>query len=135
MHGHSYAQAFAQLFQANLEVLRAMAPKQHRSRSRSCSKGQAASKEDRVCSRARCKAQAASQSSGTFEISGASQSSGSMTSEKKCERDFNNSAFMCSMNNPWIKVAHPSLRGVYYYFNEDTEESLWEPPPGCRPRD
>ena len=30
------------------------------------------------------------------------------------------------MIQPWVKVPHPTLTGVHYWFNKDTEESVWE---------
>ena len=35
------------------------------------------------------------------------------------------------MTQPWVKVPHPTLMGVHYWFNEDTEESVWERPHGA----
>lgn len=35
------------------------------------------------------------------------------------------------MVQPWVKVPHPRYQGIFYYFNEDTEMSVWDRPQGA----
>lgn len=35
------------------------------------------------------------------------------------------------MLQPWVKVPHPKYPRISYYFNEESEESVWERPEGA----
>ena len=35
---------------------------------------------------------------------------------------------MADVQTEWVQVGHPDYPGVFCWFNQDTEESSWDPP-------